>query len=667
LSHNRRRRLIAGLGLGAMAVAWPLAAVGGAAATTATPMVPVGHGVLASSLPGASVFGSTPPGTPETVSFILKAKQLSALESTVEHGDHADLSVAQFAARYGQSPTPIYQLEVYLSEFGIASQSYADGLDVSASGTAGEFDKALDVQQFDYHVPATAGRDGARGVPAQTVHSAAQAPQLPPAIAAEVLTVLGLTNYSPFTSQTVHATTTVTKADAASTSSCLKLAGIPDACNLPSDFDADYGLSTLAEDGATGAGQTIGIVTLAALDPGAPQYFWSHVAGVASTGRTVTVDNVDGGPGAPSDASGSGETDLDVEQSGGVAPGADIVVYQAPNTDNGFADAFFDAASQNVAGSVSASWGESETYLASAVAAGTETPEYEAAYDEAFMEMAMQGQAGFLSAGDSGAYDASGDLGTTNLSVDASGDSPYVTSAGGTTLPWSGTLTGKDGSAAVSVTSQRAWGWDYLWPAFASTGGTSLAAAAKADVVGGGGGFSTIEPEPSYQKGVSGTSSFHAVEYLTPTQPTTVNGLTEPTSWKFTADPSVTSGTGTGRAVPDVSADADPFTGYLLYEPSFTAIGQPALQGGWGGTSFVAPQLNGSAAVIDSYVGHRVGFWNPSIYGFAEVGGSPFTTLQHAGTTNDNVFFTGTAGDVYNEATGLGTPNLTALAKLFKR
>jgi subtilase family serine protease len=81
----------------------------------------------------------------------------------------------------------------------------------------------------------------------------------------------------------------------------------------------------------------------------------------------------------------------------------------------------------------------------------------------------------------------------------------------------------------------------------------------------------------------------------------------------------------------------------------------------------VAPQLNGSAAVIDSYVGHRVGFWNPSIYGFAEVGGSPFTTLQHAGTTNDNVFFTGTAGDVYNEATGLGTPNLTALAKLFKR
>ena len=63
--------------------------------------------------------------------------------------------------------------------------------------------------------------------------------------------------------------------------------------------------------------------------------------------------NLDGGPGAPSDAAGSGETDLDVEQSGGIAPDANVIVYQAPNTDNGFADGFFQAASQNIAGSVS--------------------------------------------------------------------------------------------------------------------------------------------------------------------------------------------------------------------------------------------------------------------------------------------------------------------------
>jgi subtilase family serine protease len=68
--------------------------------------------------------------------------------------------------------------------------------------------------------------------------------------------------------------------------------------------------------------ETIGIVTLAALDVGAPEYVWQKVANVPATGRTVSVDNVDGGPGAPSDATGTGETDLDVEQSGALAPGA---------------------------------------------------------------------------------------------------------------------------------------------------------------------------------------------------------------------------------------------------------------------------------------------------------------------------------------------------------
>ena len=108
--------------------------------------------------------------------------------------------------------------------------------------------------------------------------------------------------------------------------------------------------------------------------------------------------------------------------------------HGALNTDPGFADAFFTAASQNIAGSVSASWGESETYLAAAVAQGAETSSYVAAFDEAFLEFGAQGQAGFVSAG-SAAYDASGDLGTTNLSVDTPADSPYITSAGGTTLP----------------------------------------------------------------------------------------------------------------------------------------------------------------------------------------------------------------------------------------
>jgi subtilase family serine protease len=90
--------------------------------------------------------------------------------------------------------------------------------------------------------------------------------------------------------------------------------------------------------------------------------------------------------------------------------------------------------------------------------------------------------------------------------------------------------------------------------------------------------------------------------------------------------------------------------------------GNPALEGGWGGTSFVAPQFNGSTAVIDSYLGHRIGLWNPSVYSFATGHASPVTPLSQASSSNDNIFYTGNPGELYNAATGLGVPNLAKFA-----
>jgi len=40
--------------------------------------------------------------------------------------------------------------------------------------------------------------------------------------------------------------------------------------------------------------------------------------------------------------------------------------------------------------------------------------------------------------------------------------------------------------------------------------------------------------------------------------------------------------------------------------------------------------------------------------------------LQQAGTNNDNLFYTGNPGALFNESTGLGIPNISALAKDFK-
>jgi kumamolisin len=668
---TRKTRLSAGIVLGVAAVVAPLAALSGPAlASTPNPNTPeqVSSGIDAALLPGVTVFGTTPPSTPETVSFILRERNVGFLQAAVTTGVRSYLSVSQFASAYGQTPAHVSALTSYLAHYGIKTTVYADNVDVSATGTAGEFNAALSVKQNQYHVPALPGGNGLNPIPAQTVHGTAQSPLLPYRLSNFVLAILGLSNYGPYASQAAHVNTHYVKPQPSSSSACLALSGLPSACNLPSNFAASYGLNGLYSKGANGSGQTLAIVTLAAVDPGAPQYFWSNVAHIPSTGRSLTVQNIDGGPGAPSDAAGTGETDLDLEQSGSLAPGANVIDYQAPNTDPGFADAFFTAASQNTASTVSASWGESETVLRASILAGQEPSSYLEAFNEAFLEMAIQGQSGFLSAGDAGAYDASADLGTTNLSVDTSADSPYITAAGGTTLPWTGTLTGPDGSATVTVAKQRAWGWDYLWPAIAKITGSTEAAAAESAIGGGGGGFSTVEGSPLYQLFVSGTHNYNAVEYLTPTSyQTIVAGLTEPTAWNFNPTPSVTSGSGNGRAVPDVSADADPYSGYLLYSPAFAQAGAPVLEGGWGGTSFVAPQLNGSTAVIDSAVGHRVGFWNPSIYADAAFGGGPFTELDQAGTSNDNLYYTGNPGQRYNEAVGLGIPNLTALAGDFGR
>jgi kumamolisin len=160
---------------------------------------------------------------------------------------------------------------------------------------------------------------------------------------------------------------------------------------------------------------------------------------------------------------------------------------------------------------------------------------------------------------------------------------------------------------------------------------------------------------------VSGTNVYHGVEYLTPTDFVEVApGLTEPIAWNFNPTPSVSFGGGSGRAIPDVSTNGDPQTGYLVYSPSIGGLAE------FGGTSFVDPQLNGSNAVIASFVGHRVGFWNPVMYGAVANGvNGIFTNINTAGTSNDNIFYTGNPGDEYNEGIGLGQPNLYNLAKIF--
>jgi kumamolisin len=618
--------------------------------------------------------------TRETVSFVLKLRNEAKLESRVGAGIRGHFaSVAQFARWYGQPQSRIRALQTYLSHYKIKTRAYADGLDVTATGTAGEFDKALSVSQAEFKTSAVPARDGQAARPAVTFHAARDAPLLPVALAQHVETIVGLDNYPMFSSGAVRTQTAEPGRSASGTfSGNLK----------PVNFARDYGLTALYRKGAAGQGQTIGIITLASLRPSDATHFWSRVLKIKTKSNRIRLDNVDGGAGRVSAGLGSGETTLDVEQSGALAPQASIVVYQAPNSDAGNIDAYAAAASQDVAGTVSTSWGESETLMAAGDVAGTEPTTLIQANDEFLLEMAAQGQANFTAAGDNGAYAASADLGSTNLSVGNAADSPWTTAAGGTTLPGTIPLYSQTNSAVVKVRVpyQRAWGWDWQWPYYSlflcntATASNpdyqqcgSEAQFATQDVVGGGGGFSRAEERPGYQRRIKGIGTYTAVPYLTPTHlaPASGSTLLVPTAWSAwdavtgtTTPPAVVTGTAGGRVVPDLSADADPYTGYEEY---FSGFPGNHIELGWGGTSFVAPQLNGSAAVIDSYLHRRVGFWNPAIYRFATTKNSPFRPEHSAGSRNDNIFYSGAKTAAYNPATGLGTPNLAAVAADFAR
>ena len=200
----RKTRLSAAVVLGVAAVMTPLAGLAGpASAATPSPNTPeqVASGIDVAKVPGATVFGNTPASTPETVSFILRERNQDILQANVINGVTRYLSVSQFASTYGQTPANVAALTSYLAHFGIQTTVYADNVDVSATGTAGEFDSALGVTQNQYHVPALPGAGGLNGIPAQDVHGTAQAPLLPYRLSNFVLAILGLTNYAPYANQ----------------------------------------------------------------------------------------------------------------------------------------------------------------------------------------------------------------------------------------------------------------------------------------------------------------------------------------------------------------------------------------------------------------------------------------------------------------------------------
>ncbi|GAC1362379.1 MAG: S53 family serine peptidase [Ktedonobacteraceae bacterium] len=222
--------------------------------------------------------------------------------------------------------------------------------------------------------------------------------------------------------------------------------------------------------------------------------------------------------------------------------------------------------------------------------------------DGIFKQGAAQGIALFAASGDSGAYDCN----DTNLAVDSPAGDPYITGVGGTNLQ----------ETNGTYASESAWG-------------DPTSTQRSANGAGSGGGLSNTFNQPSWQvaPGVSNQYS---------------NGK---------------------REVPDVSADADPKTGYAVY-CTVSASGCPATGNiVVGGTSAAAPLWAASTALINEYLQSqgksRIGFANPTLYKLAneKQANPPF----HDVTAGDNLYYPATAG--YDLATGLGSPDVYNIAR----
>lgn len=577
---------------------------------------------------------------PAHVTLILKLHHEAALEQyiqqTVTPGSahfHQFLSTSQFATQYGASDAEIAQVQAFLQKQGLTGEVLANRMAIRSSGTLAQFGKAFQAPIHTF-ISRSSG---------QSFQQPATALVLPAALDNVVVNTTGLGNAHRYRSHRLSAptSTNLRLAPPVSTLSRNAIAsGNPTATGQPGEYTVGdvanlYDINPLYQRGISGKGTTVAIVTLSDFYPADAEAYWSGI-GLATRPNRITLIPIDGGAAFDD---GSGETALDVEQSGGLAPDADILVYHAPNAGNGFTDAFMQAVIDNKADSISTSWGLPEIYNFAALnlsnASVTDTRDVGdlRTFHQILLEAAVQGQSVFAAAGDSGAYDTVRGLPTGSgpnqysspLTVDSPASDPYITAAGGTTVPV--TFTNAAGQVVLSIKNESVWSWDYLLPFFNRD---------ELFSVGGGGGVSVYWHEPLYQwftNGIRRSEANQSLVFNDPQAgPTTLLKLP---------------GRFTGRNVPDIALNADPETGYIVVSSTDGGVVSE------GGTSFVAPQLNGISALLTQSIGHRVGFWNPQLYLLHDIFGNsrwtPFNDIRYG----DNWFYQGVPG--YDPGAGIGT------------
>jgi subtilase family serine protease len=499
------------------------------------------------------------------------------------------LSPAQVQARFGTSAAQLGSIRAWLRKSGLTVTGVSDhvaGGYVAVRGPAAAVSRAFAVRLADYRLRG-------QGI----VRAPEQAASVPAGVAASVLEVTGLST-APETMRPMNASATGLPppgpnffvARPCNSYYAQKIAAAkPTAygrhqpwalCGYtPRQVRSAYGVTS---SGMTGTGQTVAIVDAFAsptMLADANQY--SRVVGdkpFASGQYQQYLPSAftNAGP-DECDAQGwYGEQTLDVESVHGMAPGAQVrFVAAASCTDSDLSAALALIVNNRLASIVSSSWGGTED---------SDAP-FNPVYHQILETGSAEGISFMFSSGDNGYESPGEDPGFSDkIQVDYPTSDPWATSVGGTSL-----AIGK----SRNYLFETAWGT--MRDPLAKGGKTWQSkppGSYPADFAGGsGGGTSTLFNQPGYQVGVVPASLSQRLP----------NGRTA-------ASPM--------RVVPDVSAYADPATGFLfgqtVLEPNGKSFGFELSR--IGGTSVACPTFAGIEADAQQEAGGALGFANPVIY-----------------------------------------------------
>jgi subtilase family serine protease len=313
----------------------------------------------------------------------------------------------------------------------------------------------------------------------------------------------------------------------------------------PADLQKHYGLTSLIKQGYDGTGQTIALVEAygyAAAESDAN--LAAKTFGLPPfTSLNFSQIYPEGKPinaGAADLTGWTGEIALDIQSAHAIAPGAKILVVASAGQDNEDQIASLQYIITHKLANTVSSSWENDDEIIAG-------PAEENAFNSVLKRGAAAGISFQFSSGDDGDLG----LGTPVGAVGVPSNSPYATAVGGTSI-----LNNIAGKGDV-VTG---WGNNLVF----LNGDGPLDPPEGFYFGGAGGGESAFFAKPSWQKSLPGT----------------------------------------GRQVPDVSALADPFTGFPII---FTSSGSTFIEAGVGGTSLASPIFTAIWAIADQYNGKPLG------------------------------------------------------------